>query len=64
MIRKETRAQEKLLGKEKESIMRRKAMMREMNMRRLAACIRSMPIFPCLIMSEDITRSGGSLMKG
>ena len=63
MIRKETRAHKQPLGKEKEIIMRSKAMMREMNMRRLTAYARRMSNSPCFIMPRNTMRFGGSLMK-
>lgn len=43
--------------------MRSTTMMREMNMRRLAAYVRRMSNSPCFIMPRNIMRSGGSLMK-
>lgn len=54
---------ELVLGKEKEIIMRSTTMMREMNMRRVRAYVRSMSISPCFIMPENNMRSGGNLMK-
>lgn len=58
----ERERRQKLSGKEKEIVMTSITMMREMNMRRLTACGRSMSILPCPNMPGIPMRSGGSLM--